>query len=209
MPDDGYTPLHIAVKNKDHEAVEILLKRGADVNVRDDNGLTPLHYAVRYSIGAVEILLKYGADVNAQDDHGDTPLHCAVDSMDSIGAVEILLKRGANVDAQDDDGRTPLHYAVGTWLDFETAEVLLKYGANVNAQDDDGYTPLHYAEYYYNVSNDYSDDIRSDALKLMLLLNQGSGASMQNNSGQVPPPRTNKNNTLEKAESLLRKLWFG
>lgn len=67
-------PLHYA-SHSYANIVELLIENGADVNVKSDEGKTPLHGAafVGYEEG-VRILLKYGADVNARDENGLTPL---------------------------------------------------------------------------------------------------------------------------------------
>ncbi len=74
----GYTALHIAVLNDRTEAVRSLLRLGADVNARDDDGAAPLHSCANRAVNGGEIpraLIAAGADVNAVDKKGATPLH--------------------------------------------------------------------------------------------------------------------------------------
>ncbi len=95
--DNGQTALFRAVDLQETSLVNKLLKAGAEVNIKDTWGLTPLHYAARresYSIP--EALIKAGADVDAQDDYGFTPLHEAVENGHGH-IVNLLLNRaGAN-----------------------------------------------------------------------------------------------------------------
>ncbi|MDR2170042.1 MAG: ankyrin repeat domain-containing protein, partial [Planctomycetaceae bacterium] len=76
----GSTLLHVAVTKNDNKIIDELLVRnliraGADVNVKDNNGATPLHDAAeRGRPEMLTILLEAGADVNAKDIHGMTPL---------------------------------------------------------------------------------------------------------------------------------------
>ena len=66
-----------------HDAIALLDDNEADVNTRNINGQTPLHFAVEaQSYTMIEVLLKYGADPNIQDqlDIGfNTPMHKAVE----------------------------------------------------------------------------------------------------------------------------------
>ncbi len=74
---DGKTALDQAVNdNSPVAAVEILLKHGADPNVRDLRGSTPLHYAVWGSAFGkkIELLLDHRADPNVRNNDGETPL---------------------------------------------------------------------------------------------------------------------------------------
>jgi hypothetical protein len=60
-----------------------LIEAGADVNAKDDEGLTPLMIAAHYSTPEmVTLLIDAGADVNAKDDDGQTPLMYADRSPD-------------------------------------------------------------------------------------------------------------------------------
>ena len=72
-------PLFVAIEKSDTAAVAELLAQGADVNVRNDGGETPLHRTamVKKNAATAELLLAQGADVNAQNKYGYTPLHTA------------------------------------------------------------------------------------------------------------------------------------
>lgn len=75
------TPLHHAADNGLWELAEMLIRRGADVNVQQSDGDTPLHHAAfRGDERMVGLLLSFGADCNRQNYlFGQTPLHYASD----------------------------------------------------------------------------------------------------------------------------------
>ncbi len=80
--------------------IKKLLEKGADPNVRNEEGLTPLHIAAQKGQGKVaDLLLSYGADVNARDYDGWTPLHWAV-FWGKTEVVKVLLSHGADVNAK-------------------------------------------------------------------------------------------------------------
>ena len=74
------------------EMVEYMLEKGCDVNVKDDDGSTPLMEAVPQGHTAiVELLLKAGADPDVENRHGDTPLSVAQHRKHE-GVVNLLTK---------------------------------------------------------------------------------------------------------------------
>ena len=64
-----------AVAANDTDTIVMLIALGQNVNAKDDDGSTPLHYAAAKSNKEVnELLIVEGADVNAKDEDGETPL---------------------------------------------------------------------------------------------------------------------------------------
>jgi hypothetical protein len=103
----GNTMMHVACSRGDRVLAEMLIRHGADIEVQDMFGNTPLLYAVdKDRVEIVKMLLKRGASVHACDFRGNTPLHsaCAVNNLEM---VEILLDRGADPEAMDYANQKP------------------------------------------------------------------------------------------------------
>ncbi len=133
-----------AVRSGRANEVGLLIRRGADPNVRDKQGMTPLHYAAyRGDAACAKALLKGGADPNAKDSIGMTPLHDAA-YAGHAGFVKVLLNGGAAVSPRDKWGNTPLHYAVYK-KSVVAVRVLLEAGADRSAANDKGATPADMA----------------------------------------------------------------
>ncbi|TRY75404.1 hypothetical protein TCAL_09752 [Tigriopus californicus] len=81
-----------------------ILKRDASkANLKDDEGMTPLHWcADRGQLEILRILIRYKADVNAQDDDGQTALHYAA-SCEREDVMRLLLESGIDPDIQDNE----------------------------------------------------------------------------------------------------------
>ena len=129
----------------DHvEIVQILLKSGANVDLQNHSGLTPLMKVAELSEGdaatIVEHLLQKGAAPDARDNEGRTALMRAIHGG-SRTTQELLIDQGADLEARDALGVTALIFAAG-YSDPNTVEFLLDRGADIEAQDNFGLTPL-------------------------------------------------------------------
>ncbi len=111
------TPLHLGALNGAYASVQLLLKKGASVDVRDYWGETPLHntaYSQNHSLA--KLLLQNGADPNALNDHNLSPLHVALAKLD-FSMVELLLKYGADLSLKPFDSNSSDDMIVADLLD--------------------------------------------------------------------------------------------
>ncbi|MCC6697473.1 MAG: ankyrin repeat domain-containing protein [Candidatus Hydrogenedentes bacterium] len=116
-----------------------LITLGFDINGLDQDGLAPLHLALRKGEGATaRILCDTGADPNLVDPNGESPLHLAVQFCDSE-TVSTLLDAGASPNSTDRQRRTPLHIA-GSKGNLQMVKALVESGADPDAADEDGLT---------------------------------------------------------------------
>jgi hypothetical protein len=76
------------------EEIQTCLSKGADVNAKDGNGYTALHWAALGQEKALALLLASGADVNARNVDGYTALHLAVRNGNNAVA-EVIRRAGA------------------------------------------------------------------------------------------------------------------
>ncbi|KAL8104599.1 hypothetical protein AgCh_028717 [Apium graveolens] len=110
--EEGWVPLHSAASSGNVEIVELLLNRGADVNLKNNGGRTALHYAASKGwLKIAQILISHDAKLNVKDKVGCTPLHRAA-STGNAELCEFLIEEGAEVDAEDRAGQTALMTAV-------------------------------------------------------------------------------------------------
>uniref|UniRef100_A0ABD2X7R0 Uncharacterized protein n=1 Tax=Trichogramma kaykai TaxID=54128 RepID=A0ABD2X7R0_9HYME len=163
---DGLSPLDRALLSRNKKLMELLLRHGANPNLRDNNGEAPLHlicklcnysnlgdllekfFAINDELeskkNAVELLLRRGADPNEANEKGFTPLHLT--SSDYL--AEMLLEmcdkkhRMVEVDARNNVGWTPLHAAINKG-NIKLVEILLNGGSAPNLVTDEGETCLH------------------------------------------------------------------
>ena len=115
-----------------------------NLNIRDDYGFRPLHFAVQNGEKEkVKLLLSAGVNTNAKTDHGFTPLYFAVGKKGDLEIIKMLIKSGSSLNVKDKNGITPLHYAA--WGSSEKIILLLNAGADKNAITKSGKTAFDLA----------------------------------------------------------------
>lgn len=109
---DFASPLHQAANRGMLQLLRLLINRGADVNVADDGGWTPLMLAVRGGkLAAMQALLDAGADAEARNRQGHTALHlAAINGKPEV--CQCLAQRAArSLGVLNADGKTPAQIA--------------------------------------------------------------------------------------------------
>ena len=134
--------LYEAISKNNIKKVQTLITQGVDVNARDNEGWTPLHYAAE--LGRTEIcqlLIHADADIHAQSSKFDqTALHLAAGN-DALECCKTLIQAGADIHAKNDDDSTPLHLAAALGS-VAICQLLIKSGADVNAFDNAEMKPI-------------------------------------------------------------------
>lgn len=143
----NYSPeislLRIAITNRDIACIRLLLLFGADPNLKDKDGSTPLFAAVKeFFIEAAQLLLKYGADPNASSaPSGETPLATAIADARATFA-HLLLKHGADVHTVMASAETPWTAAMNKTTALNLIELMLTYDDQVDSKNGHGETAL-------------------------------------------------------------------
>ena len=107
----GRTALHIVIDRRDEAWLNFLLAKGANPNIADNKGTSPLLLACRIGLlSAVDPLVRAGARVDEASSTGETPLISAVQTR-NVALVTTLLKAGADPDKGDNSGRSARDYA--------------------------------------------------------------------------------------------------
>jgi hypothetical protein len=159
-----------AASRGDLPEVKRLISNGADVNVKNDKGVTMLMVASwRGQQKVVQVLLEKGADVNAKANNGVSALIIASEKGHRE-IVQTLLDKGADVNAKTNDGATAL-IIVSDKGHREIAQTLLDKGADVNAKANNGLTALMVASE------------KGDRKIVQALLDKGADVNAKANNG--------------------------
>jgi ankyrin repeat protein len=142
---NGTFELHRCSRYRKVEAVKLLIGFGCDVNERDDDGCTPLHWAAESgSLPIVIDLLKHGAEVNAKNHTNWTPLDRAT-SYEQVEVVRPLLAAGATIETRLPGG-SPVHLAASRGNRRILSELLI-FPHEIDKKNEFDRTPLEEAAY--------------------------------------------------------------
>ncbi len=192
-----------AAENGNWTLVKKLIEQGADLQAKNNNGWTVLHYAAwNGHLDTVKWLVEKGADLQAKDNHGWTALsvtssnevkqwlreHAAINIDNTLTAakngnwtlVKKLIDQGADLQAKNIYGERVLHWAVLS-EHLDTVKWLVEQGADVQAKTNYGWTVLHLAARYGNL----------DTVKW--LVEQGADVQAKDNSGSTAMSLTQNN----------------
>ena len=147
----GWTPLHVAASGAvakdgaDPELCRLLVSRGADVNARTAEGVTPIfHAATQQDSAVVATLLDLGADPRIAQQDGSTVLRAAV-LGGSPTVLKMLLDRRTNANERTANMHGALIHLAVDAKSPEMVRLLIDHGAIIQATDQDGRTPLFQA----------------------------------------------------------------
>ena len=127
-----------AIRSDNQLALANLLAGGADINLQDARGNTPLMYAS--AVGSAEMmrtLLAKGADVKSKNNFDSTALMWCTNDL---AKVRLLLEKGAEVNARSKQGLAPLFIAASHDGNVEVVRLMLKHGADTKAPGPAGAT---------------------------------------------------------------------
>lgn len=165
---EGDTALIIASRKYYTKIVNLLIKNGADVNIKNNHGFNALCVAAFEGAGEiVDILVENGSDINEKGQLGSTALLSAVVHSD-YDSIELLMECGADINIGNDYNKTPLSLAFE--LKNYTSMLLLK---NINDQNEDGNTLI--MELVYNKDDD----------GVMFFIDKGADLFVKNNKGET------------------------
>jgi len=148
----GCTALHYVCAHGNFDLVKYLIKKGAEVNVQNNQGETPLHLAIDYdteqSTSIAKYLLDHGALIEVKDKWNWTPLYKAVMSPYNLEIVVYLIAKGASFkEGFDDYGYTVLHWAIARSKGrLEVVQYLVEKGADMLVKTECGKTAIDIAQ---------------------------------------------------------------
>ncbi len=165
---DGVTPLMFTCSFPtfhQKEAVNFLLKRGADHNIKDNAGKTTLDYAVEHNFAEIALML-----LSLDPEYVSPSAKPTIAEI--VNGQEITMELSNNINEPVmDNGFTRLHVATNQGF-IEITRLLLALGADSNCKDNEGNTPLHCAikKNHLNISKLLLDSGACPDKKIMMAL---------------------------------------
>lgn len=137
----GTPPLLIAAGCGNIQIIEVLMRKGAEIQAHDKSGANAIYYAARHGhVETLKFLHEKKCPLDVQDKSGETALHVAA-RYGNVDVVSYLCSIRANPDLADREQETPLHCAA--WHGYSpVARALCQAGCHVDAKNREGESPL-------------------------------------------------------------------
>ncbi|XP_048244137.1 uncharacterized protein LOC125376220 [Haliotis rufescens] len=174
----------------DHETYQLFLDKGADVQIKNNEGQTVLQLAARANCKKCVEMLLLMFDINDQDEAGNTALHYLhhqglhfkrISGGDCHKTFQLLLDKGADVQIKNKEGKTVLHGAAETHC-HKCVEMLLPM-FDINLQDEGGNTVLHNLHCQKSYFFERSECVCHKTCQLFL--DKGADVKIKNKKGQT------------------------
>ena len=177
--------LLLSLSVREFEKAKELIKMGANVNAKDEEGNTSIMFAAQNApIEILKFLIENDAKINIRNHEGKTPLILAA-TFNKKEILEFLINNGAQVDETDYAGETPLMYAVSFNCPIDVIETLIKKGAHVNDMYSSGLTILMRAAKY-----------GKNPKIITVLINNGADYKIKSKEGKTALDYANSNKYL-------------
>lgn len=210
------TPVIVAINNKRINALEFLLKHGANprkkakITYDDDHSevLCPLlhiNFNAPEAKEMAETLIAYGANVNDRNKKGNTILEYAA-WFNNVSIIRYLTQiPTVNINRKNVSGERPLFKAISGYGKIETVQALVEHGADVNAADSKGLTVLMYAAQITKDKNNRYDSHHETAFDIAkyLLQTHKINIDQKDKKGRTALVHALENYNNEMAELLL------
>ena len=145
---ESYNPMLTAARCRQLDIVKYLVEHGANVNCKNYQGNTPLHFAAERELreDIVKYLIEQGADLNVVNKDGYTPFHFII-LKGNLNNIKFCVEHGANINLPDKNGNTPLHMLIlkKEYYSFDIIKYLIQQGADLTTENNDENNPLELA----------------------------------------------------------------
>ena len=221
----GLSPLHVAGYNDNIEMIKILLENGAEIDLEDNEGNTPICFCARFgNEKSIKFLKEKGADIYKRNKSKISPIETCI-QYGHKKSMEIFLEFGYEIN-NISQGEMSLLGVATINNNIEIINYFVEKGADINLRDGLGYTPIFYSiiaesgyllKYYLEKGVDinilckdnnsllyYSLQNKSDEI-FNILIDRDINVNTYSNKGISPLYKACRNRDLIKIEKLLQK----